>query len=85
MESRTAVLMFAVFGYALMFAGLPTAQAVGAGVCVVGQGASISDGSEPFVGVNVGTVAPGAFTSQADYEAACCAETSQPPDCFEPV
>lgn len=79
------LLLVAVFAYVLTWAVVPTAEAPGAGVCVLGNGASVSDGTDPFVGVNVGTVAPGAYTSQADYEAACCAETGQPPDCFEPI
>jgi hypothetical protein len=85
MKAKTAALLVAAAGYVLMFAIIPTVHAVGAGVCVAGNGASASDGTDPYVGVNVGTVAPGAFTNQAEYEAACCAETGQAPDCFEPI
>lgn len=79
------LLFAAAVGYVLMWAVVPTAEAVGVGVCVMGNGASISDGTDPFVGANVGTVAPGVYTSQGEYEAACCAETGQPPDCFDPI
>lgn len=61
----------------------------GVGACVLGQGASLTTASAPgpFVGVNVGisNSTSGAYTSQAEYEAQCCAEGDMAPDCFAPV
>lgn len=61
----------------------------GVGACVLGQGASLTTSSapSPFVGVNVGVnnSTSGAYLSQAEYEAQCCAEGNMAPDCFRPV
>lgn len=77
------------------------ASDTGVGVCVLGQGGSLNDetGPGPYVGVNVGTPTTdptgvfgfgqgsetGAYDNNEDYEAQCCAETGQTPDCFAPV
>ena len=72
--------------YMSMFVGVAMADP-GAGVCVAGNGASLGiPAAGSFTGVNVGTAsATGVYDSQEDYEAECCAETGQAPDCFQPV
>lgn len=73
--------------FLLLTGAAPTAEAPGVGLCVLGSGfdLTIINTSPPYVGANIGTVAPGIFTTQQDFEAACCAETGKPPDCFIPV
>ena len=60
----------------------------GVGACVLGNGFSLTSPSvpTPFVGVNVGVTnsTSGAYTTQAQYEAECCAEGDMAPDCFRP-
>ncbi|MCA1814072.1 MAG: hypothetical protein LC624_08995 [Halobacteriales archaeon] len=71
----------------MMFAAIPVAQAGGAGACVAGNGFDFTaDQVGVFVGVNAGQNSEtGVFTDQGGFEAACCAENNQPPDCFNPV
>lgn len=67
----------------LATAGLAAAGGVGA--CANGSGTTVRDVPVgAYVGVNVGSNS-GIFTSQAEFEAACCAETGREPDCFRPV
>ena len=86
-----SVTMFVAGSLALsmmVLAGMASAADTGAGVCVAGIGASLNDdtGPGPYAGVNVGTASEtGAYDNNEDFEAQCCAETGQPPDCFAPV
>lgn len=60
----------------------------GVGACVLGQGFSVttSAAAGPFAGANVGTASQsGVYVDQGQYEAQCCAETGQAPDCFRPA
>ena len=99
MKFFTKLMALSMLLYMSMFIGVAVADP-GAGVCALGNGVSIGidvDGS--FTGVNVGSPvadpsgalgfgqgsATGIYSDQADYEGQCCAETGQPPDCFEPV
>lgn len=71
----------------LSAAGAATAES-GVGLCVLGEGASLyTSAGATFVGVNVGwdNSTTSAHTARAAYEAECCAETHQPPDCFRPA
>ena len=87
---RTTSVLVATF---LIVSTMVLAQVVGAdagvGACVIGQGFSLTTAAAtgPFAGVNVGMTnsTTGAYTTQAEYEAQCCAETHQPPDCFRPA
>ena len=72
----------------MVLADLALADA-GVGACVAGQGVSFY-GSSPasaYVGLNVGYAnsTTGVHTDRATYEATCCAEGNQPPDCFRPA
>jgi hypothetical protein len=75
--------------YVAMSAGVGARADVGAGACVLGHGFAINvpdTANSSFVGVNVGMNSEtNVFTSEVDYETQCCAETDQPPDCFDPV
>lgn len=75
--------------YVAMCTGIGRAD-VTAGVCVLGYGAEANNLPVPtdptFIGVNVGMNSEtDVYDSQEDFETQCCAETGQPPDCFEPV
>ncbi|HET6403830.1 MAG TPA: hypothetical protein VFH78_04230 [Candidatus Thermoplasmatota archaeon] len=72
----------------MVLTGVAAADA-GAGACVLGYGFSATTpaAGSPFVGVNVGlkNSTSGAHTEQGAYEAQCCAEADQAPDCFRPA
>ncbi len=64
------------------------ASAGGVGACVLGNGFDFyaADIPGPYTGVNVGTTSEtNVFSDPAAYEAQCCAEAGQAPDCFAPV
>lgn len=83
----------------MMLAGLASADGVGG--CVAGQGFNFQPqlGTGAYAGVNVASPAAdpsglfgfgqgsetGVYSTPAEYEAQCCAETGQQPDCFAPV
>lgn len=88
MKRARLALLAAAAMYAVMWVA-PSAQAVGVGACVAGQGGSVNAATgleTTYVGVNVGAVSPtGVHNNEADFQSACCAETGQPPDCFDEV
>lgn len=85
------ITIFVAGGLALsmmVLSGLVVADDTGFGACVLGNGFDINDasGSGPYRGVNVGeSSGVNVYEDAASYEAQCCAETGQPPDCFAPV
>jgi hypothetical protein len=73
--------------YTVMCAGFGAQADAGLGVCVLGNGVSVDAPTSPvYAGVNVGQNSEtDVYMTKAEYEEQCCAETNQPPDCFEPV